>query len=139
MLNLAANLQRSAALFPQKTAIHFMDKSFSYAQLEGAAGQIANGLRSLGVGAGDKVVLACPNLPYFPMAYYAILKLGAVVVPINVLLKSGEIAYHLQDCEARVFLCFEGNEALPLGQEGWKGFQATGGCEHFIAITADPA
>ena len=139
MLNIAAHLQRTAAVYPQKTALHFLDKSFSYAQLEGAAGQIANGLRALGIGNGDKVVLACPNLPFFPMVYFAILKLGAVVVPINVLLKGPEIAYHLQDSEAKAFLCFEGSAELPLGAEGWKGFQEAPACEHYIAITADPS
>ncbi len=139
MLNIAAHLQRTAAVYPQKTAIHFLDKSFTYAQLEGAAAQIAHGLRSLGVGKGDKVVLACPNLPYFPMAYFAILKLGAVVVPINVLLKAPEIAYHLQDSEAKVFLCFEGTPELALGAEGWKGFQEAVTCQHYVAVMADAA
>lgn len=138
MLNLAANLQRTATMFPDKVAIHFLDKSFTYAQLNGAANQIANGLRALGIQKGDKVVMACPNLPYFPMLYYAILKAGAVVVPINVLLKAPEIAYHLQDADAKAFFCFEGTLDLPLGQEGHKGFQQAGNCPHFFMITADP-
>ena len=138
MLNIAANLQRTAQYSPAKLAIQFMDKSINYAQLNGAANQIANGLRAKGIGKGDKVVLACPNLPFFPMVYYAILKLGAVVVPINVLLKSGEIAYHLTDSEAKAFLCFEGMPDLPLGQEGWKAFKDAGTCPNFFMITADP-
>ena len=93
---------------------------------------------ALGVGKGDKVVLACPNLPYFPIAYYGIVKTGAVAVPINVLLKAPEIAYHLKDSDAKVFLCFEGTPELPLGQAGWEGFKQAGTCEHFVMITADP-
>ena len=61
------------------------------------ANQIANGLQRAGITNGDKVALSCPNLPYFPLVYYGILKAGAVVVPINVLLKGREIAYHLKD------------------------------------------
>ena len=138
MLNVAANLQRTAKVFPTKIAVQFMDKAINYAQLNGAANQIANGLRAKGIGKGDKVVLACPNLPYFPMVYYAILKVGAVVVPINVLLKAPEIAYHIADSEAKAVFCFEGSPDLPLGQEGWKGFQDAGTCKNFFMITADP-
>jgi long-chain acyl-CoA synthetase len=60
-------------------------------------------LAARGIGRGDRVVLACPNLPQFVVAYYAVLKLGAILVPINILLKAGEIAYHLRDCGARAF------------------------------------
>src|SRR3954471_16326913 len=114
MLNIAANLQRSATYFPDKPAIYFMDRPVTYGQLNAAANQIANGLRAKGVGKGDKVVIACPNVPYFPMIYYAILKVGAVVVPINIRLKGSEIAYHLKDSEAKAFFCFEGGAELPL-------------------------
>lgn len=138
MLNIAANLQRTACYFPEKIAIHFMDQTITYGQLNAAVNQIANGLRSKGVVKGDKVVLACPNLPYFPMIYYAILKLGAVVVPINILLKGSEIAYHLKDSDAKAFFCFEGSPELPLGSEGLKGFKEAGTCANFFVITADP-
>ncbi len=139
MINIAANLARNAALVPHKIAIYFGDRQLSYAQFDGAASQVANGLRKLGVGKGDKVLLASPNVPYFPIAYYGILKLGAVAVPVNVLLKAPEIAYHLKDSEAKAFLCFEGTPELPLGKEGWEGFRQVGTCEHFVVITADPA
>lgn len=138
MINIAINLERNAALVPTKTAICFADKQITYAQLNGAANQVANGLRALGIGRGDKVVLSCPNLPYFPIVYYGILKSGAVVVPINVLLKGPEIAYHLQDSEANAFFCFEGSPELPMGVDGHAGFQQAGSCSHFFMITADP-
>ncbi len=139
MLNIVANLVRNAALLPGKAAIHFGETSLTYAQLDAAASQVANGLARRGVTKGDRVVLSCPNLPYFPIAYYGILKLGAVVVPINVLLKAPEIAYHLKDSEARAFLCFEGTPELPVGQAGFDGFRQAGTCAHFWMITADPA
>lgn len=101
MLNLASNLARSAFVTPEKTAIRFTGKSYTYAQLDALSSQIANGLKSIGIEPGDKVALGCPNLPYFPMVYYGILKMGAVVVPLNVLLKGREIAYHLQDLKRR--------------------------------------
>jgi long-chain acyl-CoA synthetase len=83
--------------------------------------------------------LSCPNLPYFPIVYHGILKAGAVVVPLNVLLKGREVAYHLADCEAKVYLCFQGTPELPIGAEGHAGFEQTDACEHFFVITADPA
>ena len=138
MINIATNLARNGALVPNKLAIHFGDRQFTYAQLEGAACQVANGLTALGIGKGDKVVLSCPNLPYFPIVYYGILKAGAVAVPLNVLLKAPEVAYHLKDSDAKAFLCFEGTAELPMGAEGWGGFQQAKSCEHFVMITADP-
>ena len=81
----------------------------------------------------------CPNLPYFPIVYYGILKAGAVVVPLNVLLKGREIAYHLDDSDAKAYFCFQGTPELPMGTEGHAGFEAADGCEHFFLITADPA
>lgn len=138
MINIAINLERNAGLVPTKTAICFADKQITYAQLNGAANQVANGLRALGIGRGDKVVLSCPNLPFFPIVYYGILKAGAVVVPINVLLKGPEIAYYLQDSEAMAFFCFEGSPELPMGVDGHAGFKQAGTCANFFMITADP-
>ena len=138
MMNIASNLSRNLALFPDKIAIHSGKQAISYAQMDAAASQLANGLRALGIAKGDKVALSCPNLPYFPIAYYAILKLGAVVVPLNILLKAAEIAYHLDDSDARVYLCFEGGAELPMGQEGWDAFRQVDGCEYFFLIPSGP-
>ena len=85
------------------------------------------------------MALSCPNLPYFPIVYYGILKAGAVVVPLNVLLKGREVAYHLADSEAMAYFCFQGTAELPIGKEGYAGFEPADGCEHFFLITADPA
>ena len=138
MINLASTLERNASLFPDKPALIFMDRATTYGQLDGAANQVANGLRALGIGPGDKVLLSCPNLPYFPILYYGILKAGAVVVPVNVLLKGNELVHPLRDSQAKAFFCFEGTRELPLGAEGHKGFLEAGTCPHFFMITADP-
>ncbi len=139
MLNLAVLLENSARERPQQTAVIFNEMKFDYATLNAAANQVANGLVKAGVQPGDKVALGCPNLPFFPIVYYGILKAGAVVVPLNVLLKPREIAYHLQDSDAKVYFCFEGTEQLPMGQMGWAAFNEVDGCEHFIIMTANPA
>ncbi len=139
MLNLATLLEDSAREAPNNTAVIFNEMRLPYAAVNAAANQIANGLVGIGIQPGDKVALTCPNLPYFPVIYYGILKAGAVVVPLNVLLKGREIAYHLADSDAKAYFCFQGTPDLPMGEYGYEGFQQTPGCEHFFIITADPA
>ena len=139
MLNLAVLLEDSARKRPDRDALVLGDTRLTYAQVNGAANQVANLLVSKGIQPGDKVALSCPNLPFFPIVYYGILKAGAVVVPLNVLLKGREIAYHLGDADVKAYLCFQGTEDLPMGTEGHAGFEQTEACEHFLMIMADPA
>src|SRR5688500_2683819 len=139
MLNLASLLENSAEQYGDREAVVLGDTRLTYAQVNGAANQVANLLVSRGIEPGDKVALSCPNLPYFPIVYYGILKAGATVVPLNVLLKGREVAYHLADSDAKAYFCFEGTDELPIGQAGHEGFSQTDGCEHFFMITVDPA
>ncbi|MCR6491628.1 long-chain fatty acid--CoA ligase [Cellulomonas sp. P24] len=136
--NLASLLENSADRFPDRDAIVFGSTHLTYAQLDGAANQVANLLVSRGIAPGDKVALSCPNLPYFTIVYFGILKAGATVVPLNVLLKGREVAYHLSDSEAKAYVCFQGTPELPIGAEGYAGFGEVESCEHFLVITADP-
>ncbi|MBD3143533.1 long-chain-fatty-acid--CoA ligase [Microbispora bryophytorum] len=138
MLNLAVVLEDSAREKPDATAVVFGDMRLPYSLVDTIAGQVANLLVSRGIGRGDKVALACPNLPYFPFVYYGILKTGATVVPLNVLLQAREIAYHLDDSDAKAFFCFEGSPELPLGERGRAGFADTEGVEHFFVLPATP-
>lgn len=136
MLNLSIVLEDSARQQPDRTALVFGDLRLPYSLVNTIANQVANLLVSRGVGKGDKVALACPNLPYFPFVYYGILKTGATVVPLNVLLQSREIAYHLRDAEAKALFCFEGTPELPLGERGRAGFDAAETAEHFLVLPA---
>ena len=143
-LNLASLLEDSAAAYGDREAVVLVRPDgqtarLTYAQVNGAANQVANLLASRGIQPGDKVALSCPNLPFFPIVYYGILKAGATVVPLNVLLKGREVAYHLADSDAKAYFCFQGTPELPIGQAGFEGFEQTDGCEHFFMITADPA
>lgn len=138
MLNLAVLLEDSVRETPDRTAVIFNEMKFSYQAVNAAANQVAHALNDMGIEPGDKVALSCPNLPYFPIVYYGILKAGAVVVPLNVLLKAREIAYHLADSDAKAYLCFEGTEQLPMGKMGHGGFQEAENCETFVIITANP-
>lgn len=139
MLNLVSTFEHSAKEFPDKKAIVFGDKSFTFAQTAAMVNKVANAIRGLGIQKGEKVALSCLNLPYFPMVYYGILKAGAVVVPLNVLLKGREIAYHLNDSDAKAYFCFQGTPELPMAEEGFAGFNQAEGCKAFFVITADPA
>ena len=136
MLNLSVLLSDAARETPDRDALVFGEMRISYALLDTVANQVANLLVAKGIQPGDKVALASPNLPYFPMVYFGILKAGAVVVPLNVLLKQREIAYHLKDSDATAFFCFEGTPELPLGEAGWAGFEQAEDCEHFILLPA---
>ncbi len=138
MTNLSALLEDSAAKYGDRTAVVLGDTRMTYTQVDAAANQVANLLVSRGVRPGDKVALSCPNLPYFTIAYYGILKAGAAVVPLNVLLKAREVAYHLADSEATAYLAFEGTPELPIGAAAWDGFSRTETCTEFFLITADP-
>ena len=134
MLNLSVILQDSARRYPQKAAVSFMDTVLSYSQINEAANKVANGLKSIGINAGDKVALSCLNLPAFPIIYFGIIKAGAVVVPLSVLLKKDEIEYHLRDSEAKAYFCFTGTPELPMGEMGHAAFQNIKECEHFFMI-----
>lgn len=101
-----------------KPAIIFQDNAISYAALDAAIEQAANGLVARGIGQGDRVGIMVPNLPQFVIAYYAVQRVGGTVVPINVLYKADEIAYVLNDSEAAALFVYEGfypgaAEALP--------------------------
>jgi long-chain acyl-CoA synthetase len=137
MVNLASILEDSTAKHPDHTAIVFGDTRLSYAQLNGAANQVANLLVSRGIQPGDRVALSCPNLPYFTIIYFGILKAGGTVVPLNILLKGREVAYHLNDSGAKAYFAFEGTADLPIGDAAWEGFQATDSCSEFFLIKLD--
>ncbi|MFF5261157.1 long-chain fatty acid--CoA ligase [Actinomadura viridis] len=138
MLNLSVLLEDAARKTPDRDAVVFGDMRLSYAMIDMIASQVAHLLRSRGIGVGDKVALSCPNVPYFPMVYFGILKAGAAVVPLNVLLKPREITYHLDDSDAKALFVFEGTPELPLGEMGRAGFQGSPACEHLFLMTTDP-
>ncbi len=143
MLNLSILLEDSARKYPNRDALVLGDTRLTYAQVNAAANQVANLLVERGIQPGDKVALSCPNLPYFPIVYYGVLKAGGVVVPLNVLLKGREVAYHLGEADVKAFFCFQGTPDLAIGTEGYAGFQQAQAdgkpVEHFFMIMADPA
>jgi long-chain acyl-CoA synthetase len=104
--NLATVLTDSAARNGDAVAMKLDDAELSYKQLDGATAHVAGLLRTKGVEPGDRVGIMLPNVPYFPVVYYGVLRAGAVVVPMNVLLKGREVAFYLKDPEAKVLFAW---------------------------------
>ncbi|TDQ48197.1 long-chain-fatty-acid--CoA ligase [Actinorugispora endophytica] len=136
MLNLSVLLEDGARNQPEREAVVFGDLRLNYALVDMIANQVANLLVSRGVEPGDKVAIACPNLPYFPFVYFGALKAGAVVVPLNVLLTPREIEYHLRDSGAKALFAFSGTPDLPLGERAWKAFNEVPDCRTYIDLPA---
>jgi len=114
--NLALNLTRAAAEHPDAIAVKLDDAAFNYALLDEAAARVATMLKSKGVEVGDRVGIMLPNVPYFPAVYYGALRAGAIVVPMNVLLKGREVGYYLSDPDVK--LLFAWHDFLDAAQQG---------------------
>jgi long-chain acyl-CoA synthetase len=110
-MNLAANLTETARRHPTRTALVSGDHELSYAGLDAASARVAAMLRERGVEAGDRVGVMLPNVPEFAMAYYGVLRIGGVVVPMNPLLKEREVEHYVTDSGA--VLVLDDAAALP--------------------------
>jgi long-chain acyl-CoA synthetase len=114
--NLASILIETAASDGDKVALKLDDAELTYAMVDEGSKRIAGLLGERGIGAGDRVGIMLPNVPYFPVVYYGILRAGGVVVPMNVLLKGREAAFYLQDPGAKaVFAWHDFAEAAEAG------------------------
>jgi len=135
------NLQVSALRYPDKSALQFMGSSWTYGQVQEAALQLAARLRDMGVVRGDRVLLDMQNCPQLIIAFFAVLRLDAVVVPVNPMNRAEELKHYITDPEVRVALTTadlaaelaEASNALPPGQ----------GLQHLVVSqftdTFDPA
>jgi long-chain acyl-CoA synthetase len=134
-LNLASIVSHHARLTPDHEAVVWEKVRMTYGELDRASNRVANALVQMGIGYGDKVAFSCPNLPYFPVVYYGIIKAGAVVVPLNVLFKPREISYHLADSDAKALIVFEGTDELPLADWAKEAFDGVSTCEQLVVLT----
>src|SRR6188472_4493225 len=116
--NLATILTDSAEQHGDKTAFKLDDTELNYALLDEGSARIAGLLKSKGVEPGARVGLMMPNVPYFPVIYFGILRAGGVVVPMNVLLKKREVAFYLEDPGAKLLFAWHNvAEAAEAGAE----------------------
>jgi len=107
-MNLNHLLEQAAAEHGSEVAIRFSNTEITYTTFLDAVRRLARGMFRLGVRRGDRVALMLPNLPQFPIAYYAILRLGAVVVPVNMMYKGREAVLLLEDSEATTLIAWSG-------------------------------
>src|SRR5207248_9836467 len=99
--NLATMLRESARSRPEKVAVILDQFRMDYQTVDALSNQLAGSLTAAGVRHGDRVGLMLPNVPQFVIAYYGILKPGAVVASMNVLLIAHEVALYVPDPAAR--------------------------------------
>jgi long-chain acyl-CoA synthetase len=97
MTNLAVNLTQTAARHPDRPALRLGDTTLTYAEFDALAGRAAGRMAELGIGEGSRVGLMLPNLLEFPVLFYGALRLGAIVVPMNPLLRGREIEHYVGD------------------------------------------
>ncbi|QMU78049.1 long-chain fatty acid--CoA ligase [Streptacidiphilus sp. PB12-B1b] len=135
-------LAATAARCPDRPVLRLDDELLTFAQLDRASARAARWLASLGVAPGDRVAVLLPNVPAFAALYYGILRAGAVVVPMNPLLKAREIEHCLADAGAALLVAWHtGAEQAAAGADRVGTPYATVGPDAFAADThrAEPA
>lgn len=111
-LSIPAHVDHWAQHRPDQVAIAFEGRQISYRELSELVARLAGWLASAGVRPGDRVAVDMPNCPQFTIAMVAILRLGAVHVPVNPMFQSAELAYELEDSGAEVVITLD--SILPL-------------------------
>jgi len=117
-MNLATNLTATTRLQASRTALALSDDELSYAELDAASARVAGMLRARGLRPGDRVGVMLPNVPQFAMAYYGVLRMGGIVVPMNPLLKVREVEHYVSDSGAALVL----DDAAALPGDGEPDF-----------------
>ena len=100
-------LDQTVSRYPAHTAFIYYGTSISYAQFSSLANRFAASLQRLGIQKGDRVAMALPNIPQYPIAFYGALRAGAVVVPTNPLYTEREMQYQLAESGARVIVMLD--------------------------------
>jgi len=103
-MNLADFLSDTAARIPDQTAITYNGQSISFLEMDEQVSALVSGLERLGLGPGDRCVLMMPNCIEWALVYYALARLGAVVVPVNPIYRKGELQHIFSDSGARAFI-----------------------------------
>jgi acetyl-CoA synthetase len=104
MLNLAMILDDAAAKYAGREAVVSGTTRLTYGQVNAMACQVAGALRKMGIQPGDKVALSCPNVPYFPIVYFGILKAGGVLGPLFSAFGPDPVRDRLQDSGATILV-----------------------------------
>ncbi|MHA2497832.1 MAG: AMP-binding protein, partial [Candidatus Hodarchaeales archaeon] len=100
-------LQEAAELSPDNTATIFFDKKMNYGEFWDKVLRFASALSKLGIKKGDRIGIYLPNCPQFAIAFFAINRLGAVIVPFNTQYVDHELSYQLKDSGARTIITID--------------------------------
>ena len=119
--NLASILTDTASRDPGAVALKLDDAELSYGVLDDGSARIAALLKDKGLQEGDRVGIMLPNVPYFAVVYYGVLRAGGVVVPMNVLLKGREVGFYLSDPGAKLLFAWH-----DFGEAAGKGADEAG-------------
>ncbi|MET3575059.1 class I adenylate-forming enzyme family protein [Bhargavaea ullalensis] len=106
-MNSSEMLAFNGRKYPEREAVIGMGRRITWKELDRETDQLANALKSRGLGGGDKIALFMPNVPEFVTAYFAVQRIGAVVVPLNVKLAGAELEYILRDAGASGIIAHE--------------------------------
>ena len=109
--NVGDALRRSAARAPQRRAVHFLGCDLAYAELDALANRMARKLMESGIGKGDSVAIYATNCPEYVAAFFGCARIGAVLVPINLMFTPDDVAYVLTKTRTKALLVepvFEG-------------------------------
>jgi long-chain acyl-CoA synthetase len=137
MSNLAEILGNAAGRYGDRVALRQGDLAMTYAELAQASSRIGGMLRDAGVRPGDRVALMMPNVLAYPVLFYGILAAGGVVVPMNPLLKSREVAHYLGDSGASVIFAWDSAAAEAADGAAGSGTRVIGVTEpDAAALTA---
>jgi acyl-CoA synthetase (AMP-forming)/AMP-acid ligase II len=118
-MNIGSLLSQNARKFPDVLAIECEGRNYTYRELNEEVNRLAHGLMNQGFKKGDKIALMMKNSDHFVISFFAIAKMGAVVVPVNFRLTSSEVQYILQQSEAILVICdLEFEETITTAREG---------------------
>jgi long-chain acyl-CoA synthetase len=121
----------TAAAQPDSPAIYFFDESISYGDLDRWSDSLAAALKTMGLEAGDRIIIDLQNVPQFVVGVYAAWKIGAIVVPLNPMYKDKELAYFCIDSGAKLFLTLD-----EIAQNLDLSVLKEAGIRHFITTSA---
>ena len=99
------NLEVAATRYPTKPATLYCGQALSYAELKSSAEALAGWLQAMGVAAGDRVAVFMQNCPQFLIAFYAINRANAVMVPVNPMNRAEEFGHYISDPETKLVIC----------------------------------
>ncbi|WP_034759437.1 class I adenylate-forming enzyme family protein [Rossellomorea vietnamensis] len=136
-MNISELLSRNSRKYPTRQAVVTEGEEMTYRELDEKVNQLANSLKMRDIGVGDKVMLFMPNSAEFVISYFAVLRLGAIIVPVNAKLSPDELSFIVHHSDARAILAHEGVwetvESIELGhllciktgktRGSWKSFE----------------